>query len=234
MTERDDPLQPAEPHPEDEELHRELQNLPRELAPPASLEQRVTTELQHRGLLGAKREAATPQTGLVRWALPLAASLLALGTGFWLGRLGHQAGPDRSATAASAATYALLLYETPGYERATGAAERDRFDEYSRWVAEARRRGQFVGGEDLAVDRGWRVAPAPQGLEIRPGVALEVGGAPLSGIFFITADEDSHALSLAESLPHLRHGGEVVLQRILPTDSPPETVERAGSDSSSD
>lgn len=53
-----------------------------------------------------------------------------------------------------------------------------------------------------------------------PGVRPEAS-APLSGVFVVTARDYEHAVELAERLPHLAHGGQVVVQEIVPTEEPP-------------
>lgn len=196
-------------------------DLPREIDPPPELEDRVVAELDRRGLLAA---GAAPRTTLRRNLLAVAASIALLVVGFLAGRATVPApGEGSGAAAVAERRYALLLYETDGYRAASGAEEIARYHEYSRWVAEARARDQFVTGEDLAVARGWVIEPAGTEVRARPGVAPATG-APLSGIFLITARDDEHARDLAKSLPHLRHGGQVVIQEVVPTDEPPEAV----------
>ena len=216
----DDPKDPGWP-----EEAGAIDDLPREMQPPAALEDRVTRRLALRGLLAAGGRPGARHTGGgglgLRWGgLAAAAALLSLATGFLVGRASSHA-PATGAAAAVPSQYALLLYETEGYDAPVGAEGLVRYREYSRWVAEARRRGQFVTGEDLAVEHGWVMAPGPERPLLRPGTATD-SPAALSGIFLITASEPEQALALAESLPHLRHGGQVVVQPVLPTDVPPE------------
>lgn len=209
-----------------------LSELPLELTPPPELEERITRKLLERAQIGG---AAAPAWELRRpftgWGLLAAAAVVLLSLGFGLGRMGNTSlREDSDQAGATAATskvasenqtaYALLLYETDGYDRASGAETLDRFDEYSRWVAVARERQQFVTGEDLEVDRGWILRPGPVGVETLEGTAVDA--APLSGIFLITAADEGAALALAAQLPHLRHGGQVVVQPTLPTDQPPK------------
>ncbi|MDX1503542.1 MAG: hypothetical protein R3325_14375 [Thermoanaerobaculia bacterium] len=204
-----DPRGPAE--------GRELAALPLELDPPPGLEDRVAGSLAARGLLpGADRRR--PGLPPLRAALAAAASLALLALGFVAGRA-LAPRPAASAVPAGEPTrYALLLYETASYDPPQGREAVERYHEYSRWVGQARERGQFVGGEELSVERGWVIPPASS--TPRPGLAPE-GSARLSGVFLITARDDAHALDLAASLPHLRHGGHVVVQEVVPTDRPP-------------
>lgn len=199
--------------------------LERERDPPPELEDRVVAALHRRGLLTGepRTDGAGPGWRHVRLALAMAAGLLLFAGGAWVGRNTAPAAPVPAAALTGSATdlYALLLYETEGYDRPRGAAFRSRYDEYSQWVAEAVRRDQFVAGEDLLVESGWALAPAAG--EPMPAAPARIDAAPpLSGIFFIRADSPDEALELAGRLPHLRHGGTVVVQKTVPTDTPPE------------
>jgi len=127
-----------------------------------------------------------------------------------------------SLTGAENDLYALLLYETDGYERPAAEEAMTRYGEFSEWVAEASRLGQFVTGEDLEVDRGWMVVPTAAGAQIEAATAI-APDTPLSGIFFVRADRPEAALELARNLPHVKYGGRVLVQKTIPTDVPPET-----------
>ena len=212
-------------------------DLPHEMSPPPELEQRVTDELHERGLLRRKESSVRRRL----WAAAAAVALLA--AGFLLGRSTHvESGSAVGSVETAPGKYALLLYETEGYDRPSGPEAVTRYGEYSRWVAEASRRedlaeqvrqvaeararGQFVTGEDLRVDEGRVIAPGKAGPRVEPGV--EPGAsAPLSGVFVITARDYEHAVSLAAELPHLTHGGRVVVQRIVPTEQPPRVGNHA-------
>ncbi len=198
-----------------------LDRLPSEMEPPPGLEARVTGALVERGLIAGSRLSGPPQW--VRASLAAAASLLLLTVGFWVGRLGStgaETGERGVAAVAQGSRYALLLYETEGFQRATGAELLTRYHEYSEWVARARQRNQFVTGEDLAVDRGRVIAPDAGAAAVTTGARL-ASGAALSGVFLITARDYSEAVDLAVSLPHLTHGGHVVVQEVIPTDQAP-------------
>lgn len=199
--------------------------LAREMPPPPELEDRVVAALHRRGLLvgeGGGTGTGGPWLRLRPWAAAAAATLL-LVAGAAAGRLSAPAATDPVAPAAltGAATdlYALLLYETSGYSE-DPAGQAELYSAYSAWVREAVVRDQFAGGEDLEVARGWVLESDPDGEEVTPGVSPE-GGPALSGLFFIRADSHEQALELARELPHLRNGGQVVVQKTLPTASPP-------------
>lgn len=231
-----------------EDLSNEL---PSEMAPPAQLEDRVVERLHARRLLRRTpiQKAPAPGWRIMRYALATAAGLALVAFGVLIGREdlltfpgGSAAGGEAAATASGGLEardrnasgvlggsltgaennlYALLLYETPGYDRPGASELHLRYDEYSEWVADASARDQFVTGEDLDVDRGWRVRPAEGVLPVIEPTGAQAPAAPLSGVFFVRADTPEQALDLASSLPHVRHGGEVIVQRTIPTITPP-------------
>ena len=186
-----------------------------ELQPPIELEDSVVDALNERGLL---QPPTTDNWRTLRFGMALAASLALVAIGYWLGQ--SSAGAPGSLTGAETNLYALLLYETPQYDRAEGAEARQRYSEYGQWVAEAISRDQFVTGEDLEVEKGWRIVPGQTDWPVQSDAAAPEA-APLSGIFFIRADGPDEALALAKELPHLRHGGTVVVQKTIPTNVPP-------------
>lgn len=202
---------------DDEKL---LSSLDREIDPPADLEDRVVRALAERHLLderGIRRSH--------RWRTPLAAaaSIALMALGVAIGRATVEDGiPGGTVTGTSTDVYALLLFENESYDAPEGPELMNRYGEYNRWVASAYQRGQFLAGEDLEATEGWMIQPSGDGPAV--SVAASIGeDAPLSGIFFIRADNPEHALELARALPHLSHGGKVVVQRTVPTVSPPES-----------
>jgi hypothetical protein len=96
------------------------------------------------------------------------------------------------------ANYVLLLYESPQF---TGGSH----DEYAAWARQMQ--PLIVGGEELA-----------------DGTVLAMNGAStrvpqttehLAGYFLIDAKDDAAAARVARACPHLRHGGAIVLRRIV-------------------
>ena len=90
------------------------------------------------------------------------------------------------------ANYILLLYESEHFQGGNRA-------EYSRWAQQMR--PSIVGGEELDSK-----------------TLLAVTGAPPqqpAGYFLIAAPDDATAERVARECPHLRHGGTVVLKRII-------------------
>lgn len=199
--------------------------LPREMAPPDELENRVARSLLERGLIRADDPAAARRIGwrAMRASLAMAACVAFVAIGVVIGRTTIATGEQQLSPLTGAETdlYALLLYESEGYDRAVGAEALTRYGEYGRWIAEARERRQFVTGEDLEVSRGWLVGPANEGVVVEQATSI-AGNAPLSGIFFIRAADPAAALELARELPHVRHGGQVLVQKTIPTDQPPD------------
>lgn len=201
-------------------------DLPSEMQPPPALEKRVWKALAQRGLVdeAPSTPARLRLRGRFRRPTSSAATLIAasllVALGFLLGKAVSR--DPVGAPTPNVEKYALLLYEGRSYDRAEGEELMARYDEYSQWVAKARRRGQFVTGEDLSVEDGWIVAPGEADGPPRqePGISSS-DGAALSGLFVVTAPSYVEAVELARGLPHVRHGGEVVVQRILPTEEPP-------------
>ena len=196
-----------------------LSSLPREIEPPPDLEDRVADTLKSRGLLGAGAARAAS-----RWRIPLAAaaSVALLAMGVLIGRATVEPGiQGGTVTGTDSNVYALLLFENDEYDAPQGAELMTRYSEYNQWVATAVRRQQFLAGEDLATTGGWLIEPSAEGPKMS-SQAAPPKAAPLSGIFFIRADGVDEALRLAGELPHVRHGGQVLVQRTVPTVEPPD------------
>ena len=174
-------------------------------APPGELETRVVAVLAAEGLLGPRREPAGARAagGWRRLSLAagIAASLAAFGLGWWTrGATPAVAGPETAGD-----RYVLLLHETG---RALPASEEARLvAEYSAWAVELRRQGVVIDGEKLDEPR-WLLGPGGRREERGP-----TRGA-LAGYFLLDAADAAAALALAETCPHLRHGGSVELRRI--------------------
>ena len=88
--------------------------------------------------------------------------------------------------------YILLLYESP---RLAGGSRA----EYGAWAREMR--PLIVGGEELA-DSTVLAVPAQPAERV-------------AGYFLIRAKDDASAARVARACPHLRHGGAIVLRRIV-------------------
>jgi hypothetical protein len=96
------------------------------------------------------------------------------------------------------ANYILLLYESPQFARGNRG-------EYGDWARHMR--PLIVGGEELdqrpllAVSGSNTSAPSQQ--------------PRLAGYFLIDAPDDAAAERVARACPHLRHGGAIVLRKIV-------------------
>ena len=87
--------------------------------------------------------------------------------------------------------YILLLYESPQFSGGSHA-------EYSKWARDMR--PLIVGGEELS-----------------KSAVLSIGTNPdeLAGYFLINARDVAAAERVARACPHLKHGGAVILRRIM-------------------
>ena len=94
--------------------------------------------------------------------------------------------------------YILLLFESPQF---TGGSR----EEYGKW---ARQMAPLVaGGEELGTQDVTKIAGA-----VTP---LPPESSRLAGYFLIDAPDDARAAAVARACPHLRHGGAVVLRKIV-------------------
>ena len=116
--------------------------------------------------------------------------------------------PAQSSPAAPAGErYLLLLREDASFDR--GGSPAERVAEYRDWAAGLRRQGRLELGEELA----------GEGVLLPDGSAAPADGGPgkVAGFFVIRAETPAQAASIADSCPHLRHGGRVELRRIVDT-----------------
>jgi len=150
--------------------------------PPPELEHRIASALRGRGR----------RRGL---ALALAAvALIALGGA--VGR-GWPRAPAPE-PAGDQPRYLLLLFEGPSYD-SLSSSHAARVAEYAEWARGLASRGQLADGAELS--------PAEQ----RLGQIPEDSGGPhvISGYFIVIARDAVEARAIAETCPHLRHGGGV-------------------------
>jgi len=165
--------------------------LPRTIDPPPDLEQRAFERLRASGALRPRRRFTRP--------MGLAAAVVLLAAGFVLGRIvptgsEEPAGPR----------YLLLLYGAPS---PTSEAEAARVAEYAAWAREEAAEGRLLGGEKLG-DAAIVLGDAQSGPAASPEPA---------GFFLIRASTRAEAEATAARCPHLRHGGTLVLKRIVET-----------------
>jgi hypothetical protein len=178
-----------------------LGRLPRTATPPPGLEQATVSALAARGLLRRPRRRLDA-------SLALAASVLFIAGGLSLARFGNQA-----TLADTRPRFALFLYEGPEYRQPAPGAMDQRVREYVAWARTERRDGIVEGGEKLKDDS--EVAVEPDGTTAPASPRL--GESRLAGFFLIRAADQRSALVIAQSCPHVRYGGRIVLREIDPT-----------------
>lgn len=190
----------------DPEEIQELRDLPRQATPPRELEDRVISELRHRGLLRA--QGGMFRSRLVQAAMATAASV-ALFIAGWLGASIREPRPVPE----THPSHVLLLRAGPDYREGTDRDEQQRVKEYGAWARGLQEKGQLISAEKLSDDA--RTLIAREG-----GVVLEQGmrdQGPVQGLFLIRAASLDQALEIARGCPHLRHGGVIEVRPIDPT-----------------
>ena len=97
--------------------------------------------------------------------------------------------------------YLLLLFEGPSYD-SLSASHSDRVAEYAEWARGLATRGQLADGAELSpVEQ--RLGSVPDGSDGRHAI---------SGYFIVIARDAAEARAIAETCPHLRHGGGVSIR----------------------
>ncbi len=171
--------------------------------PPPDLEERVVRSLQSRNLI---RSARGPFAGSTARKVYVAASIVAL---FATGLVIRRALRAPEADSSSAPRFVLLLYGDAG--ATTPEIRLARVEEYRAWVGEVARGGNEISGEELA----------PEARVLSSGALAprdsSAGNSGPTGYFVFQARDVEEAMKIAQSCPHLRHGGSAVLRRIEPT-----------------
>ena len=168
-------------------------DLPRELPPPAALEDRVVTALEQDGLL---REPAPLWR---RWWRHAAAAVLLFAAGALAG-VAWEGGA--TPVAPGQPRFLLLLEGGPGV---SPAEEMRTAEAYRAWAAGLRAAGRFVTGERLAPEAA-----------IVPRAAVE-DESPLEGYFIVSASDLADAAAIARASPHVVRGGRIIVR---PIDTP--------------
>jgi hypothetical protein len=174
-----------------DDLTDALRRMPREAIPPAAVEEATLSRLRTAGFI-------RPRTSRWRGGLIAAALLAAFGLGHWSARPGFGR-PDDTAVA----TWALMLYGAGSADAATHA---QRAEEYGAWARAAHADGQVMGGEALGSG-----GPVVSGAGEGPPAELPVG------YFLVRARDRQAAARLARECPHLKYGGRIVIQEVLPS-----------------
>jgi hypothetical protein len=179
-----------------ESLAAELAKLSGKSAEPSSsMEGEVVGRLRKSGLIESRRRMAG-----WKFALAACAAVVLFVAGLAVGKL----------TATSKApefTYVLLLEEGNEYQVPAEGAEMDqRVNEYRNWAIGLRKEGVQVSGMKLKDDA------------VVLGEASGKGDQEmLAGMFSIKTESEEQARRIAESCPHLKHGGKIVIRPIEKT-----------------
>lgn len=176
-----------------------LDGLRRRPEPPPALEDRVVAALAAEGRLGSRAPARR------RWLGQLAA-LAASGAAFVLGRASASGPP---AAGDGRARWMFLLYEDEGYAAPTADEAEARVQEYVAWARALARQARYVDGAELAPGA---AVVAPPGRAPRDPRSE---GPQLAGYFVVGATDLADARQLAESCPHVRYGGSVVIRPLV-------------------
>jgi hypothetical protein len=184
----------------------ELRGLPGETTPPAALERRVVAALHREGLLSTSHRRARRIRHLWAPAGALAALLL-LAAGWWLGA--RQAAVTGGG-GMEAADYVFLLREDENYRTAPAGQEMDRVAEYAEWARVKGEAGLVVGGMKLG-DESAVLAEPGHIRDATPGARLPGG---VAGLFLVRSRSLAEARRLAETCPHLAHGGIIEVRPI--------------------
>jgi hypothetical protein len=184
-----------------------FEQLPREITPPADLEDRTVAVLYQQGLLhstalesrGGGSGLRLRVTGAAGAWRRIAAAVLIFAAGAWFGA----AWDTPAGSPAPGNPRFLLLLE--GASTVSAADESRVFEEYRAWAGQLRRNGRFVSGERLGA----------------ASVAVPAGNADsldqIQGYFVVSANDLRDAVAVAGSSPHVARGG---LVRVRPIDTP--------------
>ena len=171
--------------------------------PPSSLAAATVGRLSGLGLLGKPgRRTPSRRTRLLAAAAGLFLFALGLAAGL---RLGSPAA--RPAAATTLPHFALFLYDAPDEKNLTDAQMQARVDEYRNWARGVRAEGREIAGEKLE----------PEGRFVGPGPTASSPGWPLGGYFVISAPDMDAAVAVAQSCPHVKHGGRIEVRAIART-----------------
>jgi hypothetical protein len=134
----------------------------------------------------------------------------------WVGPLAAAAGIALAYVAAMRAAtppepmpgpqYAFLLHNTPEARWPDGTSPTQIVEEFREWARPLASEGRLRLGDELADDHllvdDERVLPGDRALG-------------MNGMFIVSAPDDSSAIAIARTLPHVRQGGVVSVQRLM-------------------
>lgn len=184
----------------DDELVKILAESRQDETPPSEIEVRTVAGLRAAGFI--RRELQAPlRAGL----LTVAAIAAALLIGVWIGTR-HGTG-----LRSSQPKFLLMLYQGANYQPFDSGGVQKRRAVYNAWFRSLAQTGHALDGEALT----WG------GAELQPNrPPAPIGTTPVpdqpDGFFIITATDENAALAIAETCPHLRFGGRIIMRPIEP------------------
>jgi hypothetical protein len=182
----------------DEDITRALAAAREDRTPPPELEAATIEALRSRALIGGRRR--TRRRAVFIQIAALAAAVL---VGVWIGQM------RSSRPAPSGSRFVLLLYLGAEYQATDAAGDAAREAEYGAWIRSLARAGHATMGEKLAWG-GIELRPNRRPVELTPVPTPEAA----RGFFIIVAADEQAALAIAETCPHLKYGGRVVVRPI--------------------
>lgn len=216
-------------HDEDEFIARALGHLPREMAPPAGLEDATVRRLRAAGVL---RPPMRLGLSVASWLLAAGVAGIAfVGGSVFATRMSSasaraaqvthdarnaQKASNTETTPAPEPTFALLLYgASSGDDSATHAA---RAEEYGNWARTSHATAaRVLGGEALgAAVASVALATVRRGVDSIIVDDSPDGTGDFVGYYLVQAPNREAALALARNCPHLKYGGRVVVRRVWP------------------
>lgn len=178
------------------EQEKELfESLPREVDPPAFLEERITDELRQRGLIKKHRAVGR----WLSWSGGIAAGILLFAAGLFYGQLTQ----NTMNTINPSKGYMLLLHEDDSFQPGEPVAM---FNEYSAWMENAEASGITITGQELT----------PGGTLLSANDSREVDSDKrTTGYFIIEAGSMQEAEEIARANPHLKYGGQIEVKPFM-------------------
>ena len=156
---------------------------------------RLPKELTPSDVLRTRTIAALRDANLIaprrhRWMLTAAALLAGLAIGWFA--------PHPQPAMTHGREFMLFVHDTPSM--ATDGKEPQRVVEYSNWARSLRARGILEGGEKLT--------------EEVSAVGTNASTSDVGGFFRIVARDRAEAVAIAQTCPHVKHGGWIEVREI--------------------
>jgi hypothetical protein len=180
----------------DDEIAKALAETRQDETPPARLEDETLAALRSAGLL------RPPRRSLKGPLLVVAAIAASLVLGVWIGVTYRRPNPSQS-------KFLLLLYEDAAWDSRHHTDSPQLEAEYSSWIRSLARTGHATTGEKLKWGGVELVANRPV-VQLPDQASVDVP----NGFFIILAENEQDAISMAETCPHLKYGGRIVVRPI--------------------